>query len=100
MPTLTTQSIGIASVPLTAGYHAGSIAQSNKSANDAGIQRAQNQARATSDAAKAKNGKDRTLQDDKRVEGLFECQSDETTQHEAGESSPEDGGSKPYFRIA
>ena len=100
MPTLTTQSIGIATVPLTAGYHAGSIAQSTKSASDAEVQRSQNQARAISDAEKAKSGKDRAVQEEKRVEGLFECQGDEPTQQESGKEHPEQPGTAPYFRIA
>lgn len=100
MPSLTTQSIGIAGVPLTAGYHAGSIAQSTKSASDAGVQRSQNQARATSDALKMKNGKNRTLQEEKRVEGLFDCQHEDLTEQEMADGKSHEDGSAPYFRIA
>lgn len=98
MPTLTTQSIGVAGVPLTAGHHAASIAQSAKSAEEGGIRTSQNQARAAASSRSVRDGKKRAVQQEKRPEGIFEQMEEEDTEHQS-DTQPEKRRT-PYSRIA
>lgn len=98
MPTLTTQSIGVAGVPLTTGHHAASIAQSAKSSEEGGIRTSQNQARAAASSRKVGDGKKRAVQQEKRPEGIFEQLEDENTENQS-DTEPEKRRA-PYSRIA
>ncbi len=99
MPTLTTQSIGVAGVPLTTGHHAASIAQAAKSSEEGGIQTSQNQARAATSSSKVRDGKKRSVQQEKRAEGTFEHLEEDEHQEDQTGREP-DKKRTPYSRIA
>jgi hypothetical protein len=99
MPTLTTQSIGVAGIPLTTGQHAATIAQSSKSATEGGVKQAQNQARAAAATTSVKSGKNRSVQEEKRSEGLFEhLEEDEDETSNSDDTTKKKR--KPYSRVA
>jgi hypothetical protein len=70
MPSLTTQSIGISVAPI-AGSHPAAQIRAREAATQAGVQRAQNQARASSSATQALSDSQRSVQEEKRAEGTF-----------------------------
>ena len=71
MPTLTTQSIGVVGAQITANTYPAAQARASEASTQSGVQRAQNQARAVSSATKAQGDKNRSVQEEKRAEGVF-----------------------------
>ena len=97
MPSLTMQSIGVAGGLLASAQQNGPAARSSQAGAQAGLQAAQNQLRATASATEAKSGKERSIQAEKRPEGVF---SDES---ESNENQERDNLQKPrsgFTRVA
>lgn len=77
MPSLTTQSIGVAVAPLaTTTHQAIQQSRASQAGVQAGVQQAENAVRAINSATQAQRGAQRTVQAEPRAEGVFEEQSD------------------------
>ncbi len=71
MPSLTMQSIAVAGTQLLTAQHAGNTARSTEAGVQAGLQKNQNQVRALASATEVKPDKKRSIQSEKRAEGVF-----------------------------
>ena len=92
MATLTTQSIGVVGAQVTASQFPANQVRATQVAQQAGVQQRQNQARASQSATKASADKDRSIDQEGRVEGAFDDQ-------EISENDPHDGTTKPVHRL-
>lgn len=75
MPTITTQSIGIIAGPMVNASHAAQANRAAESAARAGRQRSQDKIRAAESATAVQPNKKRAVQDEARIEGVFDQQS-------------------------
>ena len=82
MPNLTTQSIGIVAGPLTPTSQVVNTARAAHASIQAGINKSQNQTRALNSATEAKDSRDRSIQREKRVEGVFPGETSNRFGHE------------------
>lgn len=71
MPTLVTQSIGVVGAQISGQQHSVAQVRAAEASTQAGVQRAQNEARALSSATKVQADSQRSIQQEKRAEGTF-----------------------------
>jgi hypothetical protein len=84
MPSLTMQSIGVAGGMLVGAQHASATTRSAKAGAEAALRPNQNQVRAVASATEVKPAKERSVQAEKRAEGVF---SDESSSEEGAASA-------------
>ncbi len=89
MPTLVTQSIGVVGAQISGHQHGAAQARATEASNQAGVQRAQNEARAINSATKVQTDAQRSIQQEKRAEGTFA----ETSDDGESEQQPDKPGS-------
>lgn len=97
MPSLTMQSIGVAGSLLASAQQNGPTARASQAGAQAGLQTAQNQLRASASATEVKSGKERSIQTEKRPEGVFHDES------ESDQNQEPDNPQKPrsgFTRVA
>jgi hypothetical protein len=99
MPTLTTQSIGALGAPMVSSPVASQAARASQTNLAAGVQKSQNQARASESATQAKPTKKRSIQDEARTEGVFGEEESGGEQQES-DSAPPRQAPGSFSRIA
>lgn len=88
MPSLTTQSIGVASSSLTPNTGANQV-RSTEAAQAAGVSQAQVQQLAQSSATKVRENRERVIQREKRAEGAFaDREEPEKQEQQSAEAAP------------
>ena len=97
MPIITTQSIGISAAPV-AGSHSANQVRSRLAATQAGIQRVQNQARASSNATHALADSKRSVQEEKLTEGAISEQENPESPEQDSDTPRRQGST--FSRIA